>query len=320
MLTSSSGVLMPTQSGVAGQLTAAAFMVRNVNDACIVGRIIAFHTSAGLGATWALVDEEDVDATGRSRLEDAGVQVARQPRVPDSWLSFGGPRSGSSKPSFVAWLAHQGDYSHAWHLEDDVFYTGAWRRIVDGARWARADVVALLSAEEWTGHWAPQYASKCRLADGVSCQEGTNRTDVTKVWWPAVRLSRDFAKRLSAALDGGASGHHEILTGAVCDQLSGSGQPCVATSFSKEDLGVYSLGGWGRFNCLRAQWAKAQPSELTAERRVPCETAWPPSIAEATAEQPGRLYHPVKCYQNSTFEEMQREWSLEPTSDTARDE
>ena len=76
-LASTSGALTPAQIGNPGKQIAAVFMLKNVADACIVDRIIAFHNSAGLDATWALVDEKKIDEAGMSQLGAAGVRVAR---------------------------------------------------------------------------------------------------------------------------------------------------------------------------------------------------------------------------------------------------
>ena len=250
-LASTSGALTPAQIGNPGKQVAAVFMLKNVADVCIVNRIIAFHNSAGLDATWALVDDEEIDIAGMSQLGAAGVRVAPQPRVPKRWLSFGGKRSGASKPAFVAWLAHQPAYSHAWHLEDDTFYTGAWRNLVHSARWAGVDVVAKADHPTFESWRRLPNCCECRLPGGRRCEEGNNRTSVTKIAWPIVRLSRKFVLHLAAALDDGASGHHEILTGALCDELSDSSNACVAKEFDHEDLGAYELGGWGDYQCMR---------------------------------------------------------------------
>ena len=250
-LAPTSGALTLAQIGNPGKQVAAVFMLKNVADVCIVNRIIAFHNSAGLDATWALVDDEKIDEAGMSQLGAAGVRVEPQPRVPKRWLSFGGKRSGSSKPSFVAWLAHQPAYSHAWHLEDDTFYTGAWRNLVHSARWAGVDVVASLDHPTFESWRRLPNCCECRLPGGRRCEEGNNRTSVTKVAWPIVRFSRKFVLRLAAALDDGASGHHEILTGALCDELHDSSNACVAKEFDHDDLGAYELGGWGDYQCMR---------------------------------------------------------------------
>ena len=406
-LASPSGALTPaTQVGNPGKQVAAVFMVRNVADECIVNRIIAFHDSAGLDATWALVDEEEIDEAGMSQLGTAGVRVAPQPRVPQSWLAFGGKRSGSSKPSFVAWLAHQPAYSHAWHLEDDTFYTGAWRHLVHSSRWAGVDVVASLDHPTFDSWLRLPNCCECRLAGGRRCEEGNARTSVTKIAWPVVRFSRKFVLHLAAALDDGASGHHEILTGALCDELHDSSNACVAKEFDPDDLGAYELGGWGDYQCMRKtlsdmdkyrfhkpedeafgwvrqlrqslecdkfvsiagadedggsmdswcaencaagncneafckceipaqgqrhhsnssqqqqqQQPQPQQKQLQAEESEeaeaePCESSWPPNVEEATKAQRRRLYHPVKCYQKTTFGELQREWSSDPPPPT----
>ena len=419
-LASTSGALTPAQIGNPGKQIAAVFMLKNVADACIVDRIIAFHNSAGLDATWALVDEKKIDEAGMSQLGAAGVRVAPQPRVPKRWLSFGGKRSGSSKPSFVAWLAHQPAYSHAWHLEDDTFYTGAWRNLVHSARWAGVDVVASLDHPTFESWQRLPNCCECRLSGGRRCEEGNNRTSVTKVAWPIARFSRKFVLHLAAALDDGASGHHEILTGAVCDELSDSSNACVSKEFDHDDLGAYELGGWGDYQCMRRtlsdtdryrfhkpeeggafllecekfvsiagadedggsmdSWCaencaagncnevlckceipargqqQQQPQQQQQQQKKkkkrqqkqqkqqqmqqqmqqgeededededdagdeeaeaePCESSWPPSVEEATKAQWGRLYHPVKCYQKTTFGELQREWSSDPPPPT----
>merc|ERR1719464_2076505 len=43
--------------------------------------------------------------------------------------SFDGRRSGSAKSSFLRLVVDEG-YGYAWHIEDDVFYTGNWTNVL----------------------------------------------------------------------------------------------------------------------------------------------------------------------------------------------
>ena len=70
------------------------------------------------------------------------------------WRSFAGRRSGMSKPAFVRWLADS-KYVAAWHVEEDVFFTGRWRDLFAAAP-PGADLVARFSLVNST--WNPSPA------------------------------------------------------------------------------------------------------------------------------------------------------------------
>ena len=79
--------LLPEPESSVVQKVAGAFMLNYV-EGCTAGRIIAFHQSSGLDATFALVDHPDQNNhTAVKRLIAAGVEVAHQPTFPESWSS-----------------------------------------------------------------------------------------------------------------------------------------------------------------------------------------------------------------------------------------
>merc|ERR1712083_856564 len=70
----------------------------------------------------------------RNQLKNAGVSIAPQPEVPlgrGGWISFGGPTSKLTKPSFLVFARSHPEYDYVWFLEHDVFYTGKYGAYID---------------------------------------------------------------------------------------------------------------------------------------------------------------------------------------------
>ena len=83
-----------------------------------------------------------------------------------------GFNSRDSKANFIAWLA-QSEHEYAWHLEDDVYAPGL--RVIEYE--GTADLVGM-PLQRQVGGWVERTCSIC------------NRTNVVKIAWPALRMSR----------------------------------------------------------------------------------------------------------------------------------
>lgn len=288
--------------------TAAVFMLGDL-DECIGKRVRAFHASSGLPATWVL-HSPNVSRSARkvaATLAADGVLVEEQPRVPSHWRSFGASKSASGQiltvPSFLLWLLHKPEYSNAWHIEDDVFFTGQWKELVSDARWQGQDLVSGKYVSFWSDarfrNWL--HAHACKLPGGVPCEQGPGAgPTVAKVMWPLARLSRTLAFKLAEALDNGAGGHNEVSTGALCDYFNATGKVCQTKPIPNQDLGPYYLG---------MPECKLNASErLHTKLPQRCKAAWPPSFLNSTLRQQHRFFHPAKCSLRPDFGELQLEW------------
>mmetsp|Transcript_88385 Transcript_88385/g.250489 ORF Transcript_88385/g.250489 Transcript_88385/m.250489 type:complete len:414 (-) Transcript_88385:36-1277(-) len=284
-------------------------------DECIAKRAFSLVQSVGKSRDVVLLHGEEAPPDElREPLERAGVIFALQPHVSSELMSFGGIRSLTTKPSFIVWAALRSNkYSFFWHVEDDVFFTGPWERFFDTYSHSLASVVARLSKpsdahnQEWLG--------SCFTDKFTSC----NAHYLYKTSWPVLRLSGRLALALVQALQKGASGHHEVLTGTLCRRNK---VWCSVENMEKgheELFGTFQLAGWGDFKgpmtfdphglacgpgsaCreLRRRWA-GEDGEFHQD--IKCgghccslrKLAHHSGLERASDLPSNKLFHPVKC-------------------------
>ncbi|KAH8050058.1 hypothetical protein JL722_11590 [Aureococcus anophagefferens] len=179
-------------------------------SACAKQRVLALATSCGRDVVVLAGEEPDSWASSAWTT----VPQATFPAAGDgaqTWRTFAGHRSGKSKPAFVRWFAASA-YDYAWHVEEDAFFTGAWRRLFDAAAASAADVVAPWLRERALGAWHKTQVDHCHVY-GQPCFRG--REFLTQTAWPATRLggSRSLEDGLAS---GRVAGHHEATTALFC--------------------------------------------------------------------------------------------------------
>ena len=139
-------------------------------------------------------------------------------------------------------------YTHFWHLEEDVAYTGDWGRLLRNLTTVHP-LVDLLSKMEI--NCDRQYSlfrdsvfGRCHVAAlksaaGVGCCL-SERCYRVNMHWPIARLSWRFVQHLNITVsNGAASGHHESVTAPLCLSTSW----CIAAAIDKGYYANYSLGG-----------------------------------------------------------------------------
>jgi len=304
-------MLQPSSAPSSSSSTAAVFMVGELSG-CVADRIRAFGASSRLH-TYALLDPKfSADAGLVDTMRRSGIYIGFQPDPPTSMLNFAGS-SGTTKPAFIKWLIAQTQYEHAWHLEDDVFFSGSWDNLLLDPR-LRPDAHLVASQKSgWTSDWANMMTEtfgECLVGAGRPCFD--HAANATQTSWPLLRMSRFYAQRLAAAFADGANGHHEILTGSFC--LANSDW-CDLQQLPSERLGVYVLGRWANethnFNCA-VQTARADRlalTDLASASSVPCSDplALPPE--DAPPEWRCKLFHPTKCRIQNESGSLQLAWA-----------
>jgi hypothetical protein len=194
---------------------------------------------------------------------------------------FDDQASGPAKSSFLRWVIQHPEYKHAWHMEDDVFFTGSWNNFFDQAD-ANADFVGVKIRR--IDGWEYFRATRCSMDPTyIPSYNNTKRsknisTDHERIlcrnvltWrslWSIVRLSNQYAQFLLEDVESGTlHGHHEAVVQGV---LLGHAN---LTSVDLPPLkGYYTPGGWGKF-----------------KNRSIC------SLDLYQPIQHNRYYHPVKC-------------------------
>mmetsp|Transcript_19808 Transcript_19808/g.56263 ORF Transcript_19808/g.56263 Transcript_19808/m.56263 type:complete len:335 (+) Transcript_19808:343-1347(+) len=201
------------------------------------------------------------------------------------WRSFAGQRSGVSKPAFVRWLADS-KYVAAWHIEEDVFFTGRWRDLFASAP-PGADLVARFSIVNGTWNPSPGMVKQRRLKCRIGSKKCTSGL-VTRTAWSVLRMTRRFAKRLAEAFDANAAeGYHEALTAQFCYSLGDS--DCKWADLPESAIGTLGFGG------------ERVPASMANEkgwRRRPKDTEYTLDFAATLGGKlvaGKKLYHPVKC-------------------------
>jgi hypothetical protein len=281
-------------------------VVRNL-DECRLKRLVAISMSASQTARDVrqlvlLHDPAFVpDVALNSIAVAAGILIEPQPFVEGTggWNSFGDPRSGLGKPSFVRWAVDHGDrFDFFWHIEDDVFFTGAWTEVFDSAS-GNEDFVGVFghrNVDEEGDPWLEQLVHNCSVGDGQPCVKGGL---YTKVDWMLNRVSGRLLNALSSrfalsALEGGAYGHHEVLTGTFCDRA----EWCSMTELPSQLQGHFITAGWGPYQCEGRRGTYTVASTKTVAKKyvqVDCTVEGLALQQSPNHVLPGRLYHPAKC-------------------------
>lgn len=255
--------------------------------ACEVPRLDALVRSAGPSRdVWFLYS-----ATTEGIAEDLsrrvrGLHVTMRPDVSHlggSVRSFSGERSKATTTSFLMWL-NASEYSHAWYMETDTFFTGSWNHVFDPFPvGSGADVVSHLIPDV-DPNW---YFWKGCEVNGTPCK---SITPIMATWF-VMRMSRRLGGRiLDALIRGGARGHHEALTLSIC----------TLNKFQYTDLreggvrGQLNAGGY-------LHWRVNNHTNMTL------------SYYEI---QPLTLYHPIKCAADTSLGYKALMWTrAEPSVD-----
>jgi len=233
----------------------------------------------------------------------------QQREFSDGWYSFSSRLDGSitssglSKPAFVHWLANS-DYEFAWHIEDDVVYTGNWTRLFAVGAASHVDLVNCYSDIKDNARlpWLEKFPAKtCNTTSSTTCYADSRVNHIiTKSRWPVLGMSRRLARAIAAEFedDHGARGHHETLVGTIC-RLN---DWCTMRSLPSSCMGRFVLRG---FHGLSSQmYGRGSSFDL-------------PKLAKdslAGVVQPNRLYHPIKCISASANSKRALE---EPPNDAA---
>lgn len=271
-------------------------MVSNASFAspCAVQRLEALLASRGArDVVLMLQGEWPANVSRPSGL--SAIVTQRSCRELGGLCSYGDSRSGQSKPNFLHWFVSQGRYQWAWHVEDDVFYSGAWRTLFDRYSNSSADIVGRLETVQDNDHFGAK--ATCCLASGSRCfaQGAKQPCKHCKTFWPVMRLSRRLATAVGRELLAGGQGHHEAITGAICAR---HGPGCRRVDFDSDRTPAYALGGQPGFR------QTTYNVEMMTRRRA--ESAQAPSPFLMTLSglarkyglpsiEKDRLFHPVKC-------------------------
>ena len=198
---------------------------------------------------WAFLDTSvrDVDQRIATRiLAPAGVKVnSQRPFLSNTaaWRTFSSVRSGHSKPAFFRWAATRPEYTHFWHFEEDLAYTGDWGLLLRNLSAAHPHVDLLSGMEIATR--AVGVLGHCRVAALKSSAADrcclSDRCYLLKMYWPICRISTRFIQHVNGALSSGqAAGHHEAVPVPLCLSTSW----CVAGTIDRHYYSNFSkLGG-----------------------------------------------------------------------------
>jgi hypothetical protein len=208
-----------------------------------------------------------------------------------------GSRSGSGKSSFLK-LIVQGQYKHAWHLEDDIWFTSRWSHLflASGKDASSQDILA--SGGPAPDNW--YHYNKCsiripawpelfqnppqRMFLGLECR----KIQPMMVRWPILRVSLRFAEALLELSKAGAvMGHHEAVVAPMCHAYH---YDCNYHDL-QQFVGHLVTAGWGK-------WQNS--SAMTLERHATEDVGH--TITN------NKLYHPVKCsaYKNHVIDLTQQ--------------
>lgn len=192
--------------------------------------------------------------------------------------------NGGTPFMFARWLADS-PFDFAWHVEEDVVFSGDWQQILhlraaanavtgvgedDTARDdERADLVAKIRKVD------NQWQKRCRMPGGEGCVDDDGY--VRKTFWPVVGMSRRLARAMMDSLSDpdGVNGHQEPIAYAFCRRQ----EWCAARSIPDLFLEFFELGHWGRFPLKK----KAHPTFTAA------------GLTFGQNLRPNRIYHPLKC-------------------------
>lgn len=271
---------LPTSGKSDGDLpkkkTAVVWTTKGIFDECEATRVrhLVETSPAGMDV-WIMTNPSDqLNETARnvslSYIQSIpGLMHIHQNRhgLSDEAIEAFNTWSGTSKSSFVHFLAtHNQTYDYGWQIEDDVFYTGPWRDLLQHENYKETDLVSPLvmpvRKKRWsTGRGCRDYGRSCAV-NGTKYQVG----------WPIIRLSARMASAFWTGLeDGNIKGHHEAITYPFIDHRNFSYERIDQSQISKMSLG-------NGFDGI---------TDLRNNKRV----------------KPGKILHAVKCrnYHNITL-------------------
>jgi hypothetical protein len=191
---------------------------------------------------------------------------------------FDSPTSGAAKSSFLRWVVSHPEYKHAWHIEDDMFFTGAWSHF-----FALADTEADFVGAQFhhIDGWGYFRGDRCSIDQKYIPSYIEKRTNITingrvmcrdvlawRTLWSIVLVSTLFAQLILEDLESGMiEGHHEAVVHGVL-----MGHANLTFSDLPPISGYYTTGGWGKF-----------------QNRTKC------SLDLYQPVKDNRFYHPLKC-------------------------
>jgi hypothetical protein len=187
--------------------------------------------------------------------------------------------SGASMSSFLRWVGQHPEYNHAWHMEDDVFFTGEWKHFFAHAADIEADYVGARNTPR--GKWHHNQASRCSMDENYIPSLNGTKSNIAKdgrimcrdvftwrTFWSFNRVSTQFAQLLLEDLESRSlHGHHEAIVPGVL-----MGHANLTFMELPPLAGHYVPGNWGPY-----------------KDRTRC------SLNMYEPVQDNRYYHPVKC-------------------------
>jgi hypothetical protein len=257
---------------------------------CNVQRLIALARSAQRTVV-LLLPQPNASLEHRLRQDYSLDNLIIQPNpegVDAPWMSsfaHATMRSGVSKGAFITWLASQKRFTRAWHIEEDVLFTGRWHELFDAYVTSPADLVA--NIQKIHPGWA--YEHSCKVRADLPCYPHGVQTpgvDGLVTAWPAMRLSAALAHQLCSSLQhDGATGHHEALPGPICQRLKW----CKLQRLSKEHVAeTFALGGSNKA-LSTTTWQQTGVGRMFRRRDADGVLKWGGVVLNRT------LYHPIKC-------------------------
>ena len=192
--------------------------------------------------------------------------------------------NGGTPFMFARWLADS-PFDFAWHVEEDVVFTGDWNRILSLR--AAADADAGVGEDDTARDDEPadlvarirkvdnQWRKRCQMPGGTGCVDDDGY--VRKTFWPVVGMSRRLARAImnSLADPDGVNGHQEPITYAFCRRQ----EWCKARSVPGRFLDFFELGHWGRFPLKNKGHPVFTAAGLTFGQNL----------------RLNKIYHPLKC-------------------------
>ncbi|CAB9504559.1 expressed unknown protein [Seminavis robusta] len=193
-----------------------------------------------------------------------------------STLNLDGKRSGSGKSSFLRFVAYK-RYQFAWHIEDDVFFTGPWHNLFDAFVTRPDDVISTgdPAPSDWYYHVyetctlrVPVWAEFNQQRMFLPCECASIAPKITR--WAILRMSLRFAESLlELSKTNAIVGHHEAVLAPMCDAYH---YQCDNKELLQPHNGHICTAGWG-------PWKNASTQVLELHGNI----------------THNRLYHPVKC-------------------------
>ncbi len=202
------------------------------------------------------------------------------PQLKEPIENFDSRVSGATKSSFLKFLIEHAQYDYAWHVESDVFFTGAWRSaLVSKDR--ESDFLCTKSFNQTGERWWTKIGNGTCTIDGKNCSQILPKQS----YWMATRVSRRLAVSLIESLASNQiTGHHEALIAAFCKERG----------FKLQTLKAYLIG-------------KTFYAGSTVPYKERAREKRSSTLARDGKVFKSKLYHPVKCVAYSSPQVMQAE-------------